>query len=166
MYLLLQVADLDFECFFLLLELFLNFENLDVDHLVLLDLGDELFLGQLQVLVDLLKFLFDLHHLLGAIAGEEASAEVAGARLLVLRILLPLVLELLQSLDSLGQSLIVEAQLIHLLLLLLQLIFDVSQFLSLLLDGGRLFLQVVSQGLVLLFQFFIIRLQIFHVSLF
>lgn len=47
MYFLLQVADLDFECFFLILELFLDFENLDVDHLVLLDFGDKLFLSQL-----------------------------------------------------------------------------------------------------------------------
>jgi hypothetical protein len=45
---------------------------------------------------------------LGAIAGKEASTEVTRVRLLVLRILLPLILKLLQNLDSLRQSLIVE----------------------------------------------------------
>lgn len=106
--LLLQVADLDFESFFLVLELLLHFEYLDVDHLVLLDFGNQLFLSQLQILIDLLQFFLDLHDLLGAIAGKEASTEVTRVRLLVLRILLPLILKLLQNLDSLRQSLIVE----------------------------------------------------------
>ena len=61
----LELVDFNLQSFFLFLEIFLNLKYLDVDHFIFLNLRYELFLCQLQILINLLKLLFDLLNLLG-----------------------------------------------------------------------------------------------------
>jgi len=69
----LEVIYLRFELALLLLEIFLHLKNLDVDGLVLLDLRNQLFLGQGQVFVDLFQLILDLLDLLATSASKETT---------------------------------------------------------------------------------------------
>ena len=77
-------------------------------------------------------------------------------------LLLPLILKFLEDLNSLCEPLVVQLQLLDLLCLLLECVFDVANFLLLLLNGGCLLLQVVPEGLVLLLHLLILIFNVFH----
>ena len=80
--LLLQLVNPGLEDLLFVLELLFHLEYLDVDHLILLNLGYQLLLGQHKVLVDLLQLFLHLVYLLAVVAGEEAAAEVGAGVLL------------------------------------------------------------------------------------
>ena len=100
--LLLELHDSRLKFFLLVVELFFQIENLDVNHFVLLNLSDQLLLSQLQILVDLLQLLLHLRDLMRVVSREEAGSKVAARRLLARLVLLPLVFQLLKHLNSLG----------------------------------------------------------------
>jgi hypothetical protein len=91
---LLKVIDLDFHGFFFLLEFFLNLEYLNVHHLIFLNFGDQLLLGQRKIVIDLFKLLFNLLYLSGVISREVSTAEVP-CGLCLCCLFLPLILQLL-----------------------------------------------------------------------
>lgn len=165
---LLQVADLGLERLLFILEVAFDLENLHVDHFIFLNLGDELFLSQSEVLIDLLQLILQRLQLLRVVTREEARTKVAaGLRALLARrrLLLALTLEFLQMRDSLRQPLVVQLQLLDALLPLLKLISSRHQLFLLLLHRGRLLFQMMSQRFVFLLELAVLRFQVFHMAL-
>jgi hypothetical protein len=80
---LLKIVNLCVQRFLLLLEFFLNFENLYIDHLIFLDFRDKFLLSQSQILSNFLQFFLNLLDLLRIISREEAATEIRRRLLLV-----------------------------------------------------------------------------------
>ena len=151
----LKVINLNFHSFLFLLEFFLNLEYLNVDHLILLNFRDQLLLGQRQIVINLFKLLFDLLHLSGIISREEPATAKVPCGLCLRCLLLPLILQFLKCLNSFSEPLVVIYHLLNFIGFFLELLLEISDVLSLLLNTGGLLFEMVPERLILLLELFV-----------
>jgi hypothetical protein len=98
----LKIIDFDFHNLFFFLKLFLNLKYFDINHFVFLNLRDKLLLSQCQIIINLLKLLFDLLDLLIILSRKEATTSEISSCLLSVRFCLSFVFKFLESLNSLS----------------------------------------------------------------